>query len=215
MRCLPSDERQCDTTRKRAQNARVRFRLRVAALAAAAVVAATALAAQEPRVLTAVPGDVVAIDGQATVFGKKWNGLIGVDLSVKPGTYRVIQTESGHKEPAGSTVLHVLTKSFPVRRLKVSPDFVNPPAEALTQIAEDNRKTAAAFARMTTRMWSGPFRFPVDGQPTSNFGTRSFYNGEPRSAHTGVDFISPTGTPVHGTDRTKAVDKDANHRKII
>jgi murein DD-endopeptidase MepM/ murein hydrolase activator NlpD len=31
----------------------------------------------------------------------------------------------------------------------------------------------------------------------SAFGTRSVFNGQPRSPHGGADFLSPAGTPVH------------------
>jgi murein DD-endopeptidase MepM/ murein hydrolase activator NlpD len=147
--------------------------------------------AQHSTVITAQPGEVVRIDGEATVLGRTWKDLIGIDLGTKPGTYRISPT----------TILKVLPKQFPVRRLKVSPDFVTPPPEALPQIAADNRKTSAIWGRMTTRKWSGAFLLPVEGQPTSNFGTRSFFNGQPRSPHTGVDFVSATGTAVRAANR--------------
>src|SRR5690606_30907835 len=46
------------------------------------------------------------------------------------------------------------------------------------------------------RAWHGSVALPVAGRPSSNFGLRSVYNGQPRSPHGGVDFSSPTGTPV-------------------
>jgi len=155
---------------------------------------------QAPRsvIITAQPGDVVRIDGEATVFGKTWKDLVGIDLGTKPGTYSM-------GAQAGSTILKVLPKEFPVRRLNVPPGFVTPPVEALAQIAEDNKKTSAIWARVTSRKWKGPFLLPVDGQPTSNFGTRSFFNGQRRSPHTGVDFLSPAGTPIRA----------ANHGMVV
>ena len=38
---------------------------------------------------------------------------------------------------------------------------------------------------------------PVPGAANSAFGTRSVYNGKPRTPHGGADFLSPGGTPVH------------------
>ena len=37
---------------------------------------------------------------------------------------------------------------------------------------------------------------PVPGVANSAFGTRSVFNGKPRNAHGGADFLSPAGTPV-------------------
>jgi murein DD-endopeptidase MepM/ murein hydrolase activator NlpD len=146
---------------------------------------------------SAQPGDVVKVEGTATVFGKAWHGLIGIDLDTKPGTYRLMLDVAGRKV---ATTLRVLPKQFAIRRLRVSPEFVNPPAEALEQIVRDNKKTGEIFQRVAPRHWQGPFVLPVDGQPTGNFGTRSYYNGQRRSPHAGVDFLSATGTPIRAAN---------------
>jgi len=141
-------------------------------------------------VVSGHPGEVVKIDGDATVLGKTWKDLIGIDLSTKPGSYRM---------SSGAT-LRVLAKEFPVRRLTVAPEFVNPPASAMPQIAADTKKTSAIWARVTPRKWSGAFLLPVDDTATSSFGTRSIFNGQPRSPHTGTDFLSPAGRPVRAAN---------------
>ncbi len=46
------------------------------------------------------------------------------------------------------------------------------------------------------RLWASLFVRPVPDPANSAFGTRSVYNGEPRSPHSGADFLSPTGRPV-------------------
>jgi murein DD-endopeptidase MepM/ murein hydrolase activator NlpD len=141
---------------------------------------------QREGVIVAQPGDVVRIDGEASLWGMTWHDLIGIDLATKPGTYRL---------STGSS-LNVVPKQFRVRRLTVPANFVNPPPEALTQIAEDYKKTEALWHVLTRRKWNGPFVLPVSGTPTSNFGTRSIFNRQPRSPHAGVDFLSAAGTPV-------------------
>jgi murein DD-endopeptidase MepM/ murein hydrolase activator NlpD len=155
-------------------------------LASAALAVAAPAARQTSTVITAHPGDVIHINGEATVLGKTWKDLIGVDLATRPGTYPLSRL----------VTLRILPKQFPVRRLQVPADFVTPPPGAMAQIADDNRKTAAIWARMTPRRWRGAFLLPVDGQPTSNFGTRSYFNGVRRSPHAGVDFLSAAGTPI-------------------
>jgi murein DD-endopeptidase MepM/ murein hydrolase activator NlpD len=167
------------------------------ALCATALLLAPVQAGQ-PTTITAQPGDVVRVDGAATAFGKTWKDLIGIDLTTKPGSYPVNLGTTGASTAA--TILNVQPKEFPVRKLTVPPDFVTPPPAALTQIAEDNKRTAAIWRRVTPRKWQGTFLLPVDGQPTSSFGTRSFFNGQPRSPHTGVDFPSPQGTAIRAAN---------------
>jgi murein DD-endopeptidase MepM/ murein hydrolase activator NlpD len=89
--------------------------------------------------------------------------------------------------------------------LSVPGSFVDPPAEALEQITRDAEMLADAYARVSPRRWSGAFVLPVDGRPTSNFGTRSYYNGQRRSPHAGVDFVGEPGTPIRAANRGEVV----------
>ena len=64
---------------------------------------------------------------------------------------------------------------------------------------------AEAYARVSARKWTDAFVLPVDGKPTSNFGTRSYYNGQQRAPHAGVDFVGEPGTPIRA----------ANHGEVV
>lgn len=171
--------------------------------------------AVSPEVIS--PGDVVRIDVSgaaderitATVFDQPltfsyddshgtWTTLAGVDLETKPGAYR-LRVERGGTRVATHTI-RVLAKQFRIRRLRVPDTFVNPTADALEQIARDNEALRDAYARATPQQWTGAFILPVSGAPTSNFGTRSYYNGRQRSPHAGVDFMSEPGTPIHASN---------------
>lgn len=162
-------------------------------------------------------GDVIRIDvigtGEkpisTTLFGKdltfspddqrgRWSALAGVDLETKPGKYG-IRIDHGSTR-ALTHFIQVQAKQFRVRRLRVPDTFVNPPAEAVAQINNDNKMLAAAYAQNTAQRWRGEFVLPVDGAPTSNFGTRSYYNGVRRSPHAGVDFMSEPGTPIRASN---------------
>jgi len=152
------------------------------------------------------PGDVarIQIPGEHTftveIFGKRFtDGLVGVDLDVKPATYPLhIKSSDGRMRTAS---LHVLPKTFAIRRLKVAPNFVEPPPSEIERIARELKLTEGIFHTSTPRKWNGPFVLPVDGNPTSNFGTRSYFNGQRRSPHPGVDFVAPTGTPIKAANR--------------
>ncbi len=199
----------------------MRARTRLALCAAACCVFGPHPAAGQAITLSArsfQPGEVVRVDVRgpselegvsASVFGKHiplvfderlqiWNTLVGIDLDTTPGIYHMT---------IGNQVrlLRVAAKTFEVRRLRVAEEFVNPPASAMEEITRDNRKLAEIYARVTPRRWTGSFILPVDGAPTSNFGTVSYFNGQRRSPHTGVDFLSPTGTPIRASSRGTVV----------
>jgi murein DD-endopeptidase MepM/ murein hydrolase activator NlpD len=124
-----------------------------------------------------------------------WRVLVGIDLDVTPGSYR-IAVDAG-AAAHGATSLHVVAKAFPTRHLTVDGAFVNPPASAQAQIASDAAALSAIWAAPTnTRLWT-TFVRPVSEPANSAFGTRSVYNGQKRSPHAGADFPSPAGTPVH------------------
>jgi len=125
-----------------------------------------------------------------------WRALVGIDLDCKPGSYRVT-VHAGPGLDADHTLV-VLPKKFPTRRLTVDENFVNPPASVETRIAREAELLTSTWAHPTAeRLWSAPFVRPVPQPANSRFGTRSIYNGQPRSAHGGADFLSPAGTPVH------------------
>jgi murein DD-endopeptidase MepM/ murein hydrolase activator NlpD len=170
------------------------------------------------------PGDVVRVDVEgadtgdritATVLGqdigfhfdpqqRKHRALVGIDLDTKPDAYRLHIRRNGTPEAPAST-LRVLPKAFAVRRLSVPGNFVEPPTDALAQIKRDSAMLAEAYARVSARKWTDAFILPVDGKPTSNFGTRSYYNGQRRSPHAGVDFVGKPGTPIRAANRGEIV----------
>lgn len=199
------------------------------ALACSAELASARSQGQRPFVVsfapsTLHPGDVARVDvggvsgeehitgsvlGQELAFHydeqqQLWRALVGIDLDTKPGAYYLRIGRSAGAATVTRT-LRIMPKEFRVRRLRVPGGFVDPAPEALEQIAADRAALAQAYARATPRRWSGPFVPPVDGRPTSNFGTRSYYNGERRSPHAGVDFVGETGTPIRA----------ANHGQVV
>jgi murein DD-endopeptidase MepM/ murein hydrolase activator NlpD len=148
------------------------------------------------------PGDADGVHVRAfaheiepfAVGSGRWRALVGIDLDVKAGPH-VVTVEAGHAR--ATRTLHVLPKSFPTRRLTVDPDFVTPPPSATERIERDKQRLAKAWqSSVATRLWTEPFARPVAEVANSAFGTRSIFNGLPRNAHSGADFLSPAGTPV-------------------
>jgi murein DD-endopeptidase MepM/ murein hydrolase activator NlpD len=137
-----------------------------------------------------------------------WQVLLGLDLDVKPGKHDVSISASS---PSGSVSvtypIDIAAKTFPTRNLKVDPAFVNPPASAAARIARETAETTALWKGGAGPAPAGALTFiaPVPHAANSAFGTRSIFNGEPRNAHSGADFLSPAGTPIKAPARGRVV----------
>jgi murein DD-endopeptidase MepM/ murein hydrolase activator NlpD len=137
----------------------------------------------------------------------EWQAIAGIDLDVAPGDHEVSAVVDG---VAAARQVEVVSRTFPVRTLKVNPDFVNPPASVARRIEEESRLIERAYASGAPEpLWQAGFQRPVPHQANSRFGTRSVFNGEPRSPHAGTDFLSPAGTPVRAPNAGRiAVARD-------
>ncbi len=140
---------------------------------------------------------------------REWQGLVGIDLDVEPGTYDVAieaTPRSGGGAAKTSYALKVQPKQFPTRHLTVDEGYVNPPAAVVKRITEESRRVRGILAAFTpSRLWSGSWIAPVPGAATSSFGRRSVLNGQPRSPHSGTDFRAATGTPVRAPNGGRVV----------
>lgn len=139
------------------------------------------------------------------VDGRTWQVLVGIDLDVKPGSYPV---EIDGADPLTRTtyLMTVKTRRFPTRTLTVDPDLVNPPPQEMARIAREAERLRRLWAAPPgARLWEGPFIRPVPDAANSSFGTRSIYNGQPRSPHGGTDFLSGTGRPVKAPNAGRVV----------
>jgi hypothetical protein len=127
---------------------------------------------------------------------RRWRALVGVDLDAAPGTYPVAVEAGGAMTTTYSLV--VRPKRFRTRRLTVDEAFVTPPAAVEERIAREAALLSTVWEHSAPeRLWSAPFIRPVSEPATSAFGTRSVFNGQPRNPHSGADFLSPSGTPIH------------------
>jgi murein DD-endopeptidase MepM/ murein hydrolase activator NlpD len=128
------------------------------------------------------------------VDARTWRVLLGIDLDVAPGAHRVaIETPADR----ATHTLTVTSRVFRTRTLKVDEAFVNPPASVQARIAAEAAEQARIWAAPAeSRLWSGAFVKPVPQEANSAFGSRSIFNGQARSPHSGADFASPAGTPI-------------------
>jgi murein DD-endopeptidase MepM/ murein hydrolase activator NlpD len=158
-------------------------------------------------VTVTAPGDVDSVTVLALgtrwpsyrVDGTTWRALVGIDLEQRPGSYILSAQASGAPTPATSAPrkLTVLPRPVRTRTLAVAPDYVNPPPELLTRITSESEFMRTVYEHSGPEpAWRGGFTRPVPGRANSSFGTRSVFNGQPRSPHAGTDFLSGTGTPI-------------------
>jgi hypothetical protein len=124
-------------------------------------------------------------------------GVIPLDASPGPSGYRLTASRTDGSSLSLDGELSIAAKSFPEQRLTVEPKFVNPPKSEAKRIARERKQLEAIYARRTPLPPpEAPFVRPVPGDPTSEFGTRRIFNGEPRAPHAGIDLRAATGTPV-------------------
>jgi murein DD-endopeptidase MepM/ murein hydrolase activator NlpD len=133
-----------------------------------------------------------------SVGAHTWQAVIGIDVDVRPARYTLkVDAHSNSRAYHDTITLQVRSRTFPTRRLTVDPSFVNPPREVQSRIQDEARLLNKLWATSaSSRLWSGQFVQPVPGPSTSRFGSRSIFNGVPRSRHTGEDFAGAEGTPV-------------------
>jgi len=134
--------------------------------------------------------------------------LIGLDLSLKPGSHPIVITPvyaDGHHERVVKEI-HVVEKEFPVKKLWVDEKYVTPPPDVLMRIREESELLGTIYG-MYSPEWlgEGEFIVPSTGEVAPNFGERRIFNDQPRSPHSGVDISSPYGAPVVASNSGKVV----------
>lgn len=156
--------------------------------------------------ISAVYGQVV---GQPLHFevveSGGWGGLAGIPIgAVDSIELRLtVERNSGELEIL-RTVIPVASLNFPLERLRVPPEFVQPPDSAVAaRIAAERRKAREVSLRShsTPRLWTAEFVRPRPGRITSDYGRRRILNGTVRTRHLGVDFAGAEGEPVRAANR--------------
>jgi hypothetical protein len=159
-------------------------------------------------VMLTVRTSAPATEVRATGFGRdlkmfqrdplSWRALLGIDLDVVPGAHQIpVEAIVEGAVVRQIATLRVLAKTFPTRRLTVPDRYAEPPPDVQARIAEEAAQLESLWTSSGSQpLWNGPFLAPVPQRPNSVFGSRSIFNGQPRSPHGGADFPSPAGTPV-------------------
>ena len=120
----------------------------------------------------------------------EWFAVVGVPLDQADGTAE-LQVDKRRVS------FEVLPHSYREQHLTVAPRYVSPDPNALERIAHEQQEINSAM-----RHYDGvPPRLlqlkpPIPGARSDSFGSRRFFNKEPRSPHRGMDMSGAAGTPV-------------------
>ena len=128
----------------------------------------------------------------------EWQGLLGVDVDTAPGSY-TLSIRANRRGGAALSLQHPLVvtrKQFDTRTLTVEPRFVEPPPDVQARIVREAERLNAIYATATPLAGFVSMRVPLETAVTGVFGSRSVFNGQPRSPHVGVDFRGSVGTAI-------------------
>ena len=158
-----------------------------------------------PEALASVEGTflgekiVMVRTGAAGPDGEHWSGwaMVALDQGAGPTAVEVTGAIADGRVAAGRLDVTVEAKEFPKEELSVASKYVSPPKEVQERLKRERAKVAEVYrTRSAMPPPAEPFGKPVPGEPTSIFGTRRIFNGEPRSPHPGLDLRGGTGEPV-------------------
>ena len=150
-----------------------------------------------PGALVTWPGEGVTRCGMA---GPKWDPLAGacwyaVDLLSPAGTLELGRWRGGELE---TRRVRVTDYPYPVQHIQLADDSrVDLSADDLARVSRENARIGALWDRRNAPRFRLPLVPPLERLPDGGrFGSRRFFNGQPRSPHSGADYAAEAGTPV-------------------
>ncbi len=140
---------------------------------------------------------------------KEFIGFLPISYYNAPGDYQVsILVKTEMLNWVKSYPLKVLERTFPESRISV-------PEETRKKILSDS--SVNSDAKITTKarleaiqsgmlpLWNGPFIWPVKGRISTGFGRIRYVNNIENGRHSGLDIVSPKGTPVFAANRGRVI----------
>ncbi len=121
----------------------------------------------------------------------RWRAVIGVPLNAPVGKATVTL------EGGDTITFPVNAYAYREQHLEVERKYVSLSDENIERYRRESKIIKAAKDNWRdAELGSIRLQAPVDGPRSSSFGLRRFYNGEPRSPHSGMDIVANLGTPV-------------------
>lgn len=128
----------------------------------------------------------------------RWVAVLGLALELPVGTHRLRAIVAGDEK---TLPVEVGEKNYPVQRITLKD------SSKVNLSASDEARAVNEITEIQgfKRHWreaddtDSDFVLPAEGRLASRFGLRRFFNGEPRSPHSGLDLAVPRGTPIRAS----------------
>jgi len=132
--------------------------------------------------------------------------VVGLSLGTKPGHYR-LRGRTGVNKPL-TLAFDVEDRQYDQQHITIEDKRkVNPEKRDLVRITRERKRIDAALEHWSDRdRVVVRFRKPVEGPTSSPFGLRRFFNGQPRSPHSGLDIAADEGTPIRAPAPGTVID---------
>ncbi len=137
---------------------------------------------------------LASYDGKQVLVMRRddhWYAAVGIPLGTSPGELIILAGEE-------QRTINVGSHAYREQRLTIeNKSQVNPDQDQLDRIFGERRIIDAALNNFRgIRVDDISLAAPVAGPHSSSFGSRRFFNDQPRSPHSGMDIAANTGTPV-------------------
>jgi murein DD-endopeptidase MepM/ murein hydrolase activator NlpD len=129
--------------------------------------------------------------------GSAWVAVVGVPLDAKPGVQRLEVSDDG-TGPVRAIEFSIRDRKYAEQHLTVQNQRqVDPSPTDLERINAERLRIDRALETYTTGLVPLlRMRLPVAGKRSDSYGSRRFFNGQPRAPHSGMDIAAALGTPV-------------------
>ena len=126
--------------------------------------------------------------------GPSWTAMVGIPLLTPAGPQTLDITHDGR---TSQIAFDVSGKDYPEQHLTITNKRkVNPNEEDMKRIRKDRTSIANAKRYRHPSILSTSFDMPVEGIKSSSYGSRRFFNKQPRRPHGGMDIAAVSGTPI-------------------
>ncbi len=154
--------------------------------------------------VTAVSGELAGEPLHFERFADGFAALGAVPFGAEDSaTARLVMEHADSTSDTVIVALPVGRRRVPRERLRVAPEFAEPP-DSLTErirLEQELVQGVRQRAHETPRLWRVPFVRPRASAVTSVFGVARVFNKVLRSRHWGVDFAGQLGAPVRAANR--------------
>jgi len=154
--------------------------------------------------VTAVSGELAGEPLHFERFAEGFEALGAVPFAADDSAAaRLLMQRADSTSDTVVTALPVGRRRVPRERLRVAPEFAEPP-DSLTErirLEQELVQGVRQRAHETPRLWRVPFVRPRSSAVTSGFGVARVFNKVLRSRHWGVDFAGQLGAPVRAANR--------------